>query len=149
MQQVRATIDDLYAVPGKAELVGGQIVHMAPAGDAPNRSLRHWLVLTRRRARLQVPTAPGDWAANLGESPFGAARDSHFRPSTRQCRELVAATAVRWYCRFRQSAAHVRDVLAERGVDVSDRTVLAWVHRFGPLLAAEGRRHARRVGIRW
>src|SRR6266542_1855478 len=34
----RATIDDLYAVPGKAELVDGKIVHMPPAGDFPIRS---------------------------------------------------------------------------------------------------------------
>ena len=61
----------------------------------------------------------------------------------------VITTAVRWYCRFRLSTADVRDLLAGRGIDVSDRTVLAWVHTFGPLLAAEGRRHARRVGTRW
>jgi transposase, IS6 family len=61
----------------------------------------------------------------------------------------VITTAVRWYCRFRLSAADVRDLLAERRIDVSARTVLAWVHKFGPLLAAEGRRHARPVGIRW
>ncbi|MFM7316363.1 MAG: Uma2 family endonuclease, partial [bacterium] len=28
-----ATIDDLYRVEGKAELVGGEIVHMSPSGD--------------------------------------------------------------------------------------------------------------------
>jgi transposase-like protein len=43
----------------------------------------------------------------------------------------------------------VRDLLAERQLDVSARTVLAWAHKFGPLLAAEGRRHARPVGSRW
>jgi Uma2 family endonuclease len=31
----RATIEDLYKVDGKAELVNGEIVHMAPAGDEP------------------------------------------------------------------------------------------------------------------
>jgi Uma2 family endonuclease len=31
----RATIDDLYTVPGKAELVDGRVVHMAPVGDGP------------------------------------------------------------------------------------------------------------------
>ncbi len=36
----------------------------------------------------------------------------------------VLVTAVRWYLRFRLSAADVRDVLAERGVDVSARTIL-------------------------
>jgi transposase-like protein len=61
----------------------------------------------------------------------------------------VITTAVRWYCRFRLSAADVRDLLAERHLDVSARTVLAWVHKFGPLLAAEGRRRARPVGTTW
>jgi hypothetical protein len=34
-------------------------------------------------------------------------------------------------------------VLAERGIDVSKRTVLRWVQTFGPLLAAEARKHRR------
>ena len=61
----------------------------------------------------------------------------------------VIATAVRWYLRYRLSAADVRDLLAERGIDLSARIVLAWAHTFGPLLAAEGRRHARPVGTCW
>jgi Uma2 family endonuclease len=31
-----ATVDDLYAVPGKAELVGGRIVEMPPTGFMPS-----------------------------------------------------------------------------------------------------------------
>ena len=61
----------------------------------------------------------------------------------------VIVMAVRWYGRFRLSSADVRDLLAERDMDVSARTVLAWVHTFGPLLAAEARRHARPVGRHW
>jgi Uma2 family endonuclease len=34
----RATIDDLYAVAGKAELVEGQIVHTSPVGDLPSQA---------------------------------------------------------------------------------------------------------------
>jgi Uma2 family endonuclease len=33
----RATVDDLYTAPAKAELVDGKIVLMPPAGDMPNR----------------------------------------------------------------------------------------------------------------
>jgi putative transposase len=40
-------------------------------------------------------------------------------------------------------------LLAERGIDVSKRTVLRWVQTFGPLLAAEVRKHRRRPGRRW
>lgn len=34
---VEATIDDLYKVEGKAEIVNGRIVHMAATGHLPNR----------------------------------------------------------------------------------------------------------------
>lgn len=33
---VRATLDDLMRVDGKAELVGGRIVHAMPSGDTPS-----------------------------------------------------------------------------------------------------------------
>lgn len=35
--KARATIEDLYNVEGKAELVNGEIVHMAPTGSRPGR----------------------------------------------------------------------------------------------------------------
>jgi len=61
----------------------------------------------------------------------------------------IIVTAVRWYLRYRLSAANVRDLLAERGVDVAARTVLYWVQKFAPLLARAGRRAAARPGARW
>ena len=47
---------------------------------------------------------------------------------------------MRWYFRYRLSAANVRDLLAERNLEVSSRTVITWVQKFGPLLAEEARR---------
>src|ERR1700737_209932 len=41
------------------------------------------------------------------------------------------------------------ELLAERGVDVSNRTVLRWVQTFGPQLAVEARQHRRPLGRRW
>jgi len=49
----------------------------------------------------------------------------------------------------RLSAANVRNLLAERGLDVSRQTVADWVQKFGVLLAEAGRRYAKRVGSRW
>jgi IS6 family transposase len=43
----------------------------------------------------------------------------------------------------------VVDLLAERGVDISARTVLTWVQTLGPLLATAARRQAKPVGQRW
>lgn len=37
LPQPRATIDDLYKVDGKAELINGRIVHLMPTGRVPNR----------------------------------------------------------------------------------------------------------------
>jgi Uma2 family endonuclease len=42
--KTRATIEDLYKVEGKAELVHGEIVEMPPAGDEPNVAGGHIFV---------------------------------------------------------------------------------------------------------
>jgi len=60
----------------------------------------------------------------------------------------IILTAVRWYLSYPLSSRQVRELLAERGVDVSHRTILMWAQVFGPLLAAAVRRR-RRVGSRW
>ena len=51
--------------------------------------------------------------------------------------------AVRWYLRHPLSATSVMELLAERDIDVSERTVLRWVQTFGPQLADEARKHRR------
>ncbi len=61
----------------------------------------------------------------------------------------VVVTAVRRYLRYRRSAADVRDLLAERGDDVSVRTVVYRVQQCAPLLARAGWRAAARPGARW
>src|SRR5688500_2149645 len=58
----------------------------------------------------------------------------------------VILLAVRWSLSHPLSATSVMELLAERGLDVSKRTVLRWVQTFGPLLAAEVRRHRRPLG---
>jgi len=37
VSQTRATLDDLYRTPGKAELIGGRIVHFMATGHKPSR----------------------------------------------------------------------------------------------------------------
>jgi transposase-like protein len=60
----------------------------------------------------------------------------------------VILLAVRWSLTHPLSAASVMELLAERGIDVSKRPVLRWVQHFGPLLAAEVRKHRRPLGTR-
>ena len=46
----------------------------------------------------------------------------------------VILAAVRWYLSYPLSIRQVTELLAERGIDVSPRTVLTWAHSFGPQL---------------
>jgi transposase-like protein len=61
----------------------------------------------------------------------------------------VIVLAVRWYLRFGLSYRDLKELLAERGVEVDHVTIYRWVQRFTPLLvdAARPCRHA--VGDRW
>lgn len=62
--KVEATIEDLYKVEGKAELVNGEIVHMSPTGLLPHYaarqitiSLSHYETATRRGYAIGDNTA--------------------------------------------------------------------------------------------
>jgi IS6 family transposase len=61
----------------------------------------------------------------------------------------VIVLAVRWYLRFDLSYRDVKELLAERGVQVDHSLVYRWVQWFTPLLAEAARpcRHA--VADRW
>jgi Uma2 family endonuclease len=48
---VKATIDDLYRVSGKAEIVDGEIVTMSPTGAAPNYAASEIFVSLREHSR--------------------------------------------------------------------------------------------------
>ena len=50
--KLRATIEDLYRVPGKAEIVDGEIVHMSPTGAAPNYAASEIFKSLDRHSRL-------------------------------------------------------------------------------------------------
>jgi Uma2 family endonuclease len=49
--QTEATIEDLYRVRGKAEIVNGEIVLMSPTGDLPNAAAGEVAVSLREYAR--------------------------------------------------------------------------------------------------
>jgi len=59
--KTRATIDDLYGVVGKAEIVNGELVHMPPTGDDPGRAGDFiFLSLYEYEKRTQVGRAYSD-----------------------------------------------------------------------------------------
>src|SRR5437899_7193704 len=52
----------------------------------------------------------------------------------------VILTALRRYFSYARSAQQVMELLADRGMDVSRRTILRWAQAFGPLLGQAVRR---------
>ena len=67
--KTRATIEDLYKVEGKAELVNGEMVHMPPSGDEPKVAGGEIFVnlrdYTRRTGRGKAYTDGAGFHVNL------------------------------------------------------------------------------------
>jgi putative transposase len=62
---------------------------------------------------------------------------------------VVIQHAVWLYLRFTLSYRDIKDLLAERGLDISYETVRSWVLKFGPVIARRLRRRRPRPSDRW
>ena len=61
----------------------------------------------------------------------------------------IILLAVRYYLQLGAVAERIAGILADRGVDISGRTILRWVQKFGPALSTEIRRYRRPVNTTW
>src|SRR5215470_18976954 len=61
----------------------------------------------------------------------------------------IILLAVRYYLQLGAAAERIAGILADRGVDVSGRTILRWVQKFGPALSEEIRRYRKPVSTTW
>ncbi len=61
----------------------------------------------------------------------------------------IIAHAVWLYCRFARSYRDVEELLAERGVVLTDETVRQWCQKFGQAYANALRRRRPRPGDKW
>ncbi len=61
----------------------------------------------------------------------------------------VILLAVRYYLQLGAAAERIAGILADRGIDVSGRTILRWVQKFGPALSDEIRRYRKPVSTTW
>jgi IS6 family transposase len=61
----------------------------------------------------------------------------------------VILLAVRYYLQLGAAAERIAGILADRGIDVSGRTVLRWVQKFAPALSEEIRRYRKPVSRTW
>ena len=61
----------------------------------------------------------------------------------------IILLAVRYYLQLGAAAERIAGILADRGIDVSGRTILRWVQKFGPALSDEIRRHRKPLSTTW
>ncbi len=61
----------------------------------------------------------------------------------------VILLAVRYYLQLGAAAERIAGLLADRGIDVSGRTILRWVQKFGPALSEEVRRFRKPLSTTW
>src|ERR687884_200993 len=61
----------------------------------------------------------------------------------------IILLAVRSYLQLGAAAERIAGILADRGIDVSGRTILRWVQKFGPALSEEVRRHRKLLSTTW
>src|SRR6267154_3444314 len=61
----------------------------------------------------------------------------------------VILLAVRYYLELGAAAERIAGILADRGIDVSGRTILRWVQKFGPALSDEIRRSRKPLSTTW
>jgi putative transposase len=61
----------------------------------------------------------------------------------------ITAHAVWLYFRFALNYHDVKELLAERGVEVSYETIRQWCRKFGQIYANELRRRRPRLGDKW
>src|SRR5919202_1704240 len=61
----------------------------------------------------------------------------------------IILLAVRYYLQLGAAAERIAGILADRGIDVSGRTILRWVQTFGPALSGEIRRYRKPLSTTW
>lgn len=62
---------------------------------------------------------------------------------------VIIILCVRWYITYKLSYRDLREMMAERGVDLAHTTILRWVQRYVPEFEKKWNRLARPVGSSW
>ncbi|WP_140159506.1 IS6 family transposase, partial [Bacillus thuringiensis] len=66
----------------------------------------------------------------------------HYQPD-------IIVLAVRWYLRYNLSLRDLVEMLEERGLSLVHKTIMRWVHQYGPELNERIRKHLKRTNDSW
>src|SRR6266508_4791425 len=131
---------------------------------ASNPVLRHWRGVSRSLRVATMRSCPRCSSADLtrdGHDQRGhpihacgacgrlATSESVSLVSGHRFPRDVILLAVRYYLQLGAAAERIAGILADRGIDVSGRTILRWVQKFGPALADAVRQYRNRPVTTW
>jgi transposase-like protein len=93
------------------------------------------------------------WCGNQCKGIISGMLTSPSAPSSifkrRHFDSSIITLCVRWYITYKLSYRDLRDMMAERGVDLAHTTILRWVQRYVPEFEKKWNRYARPVGSSW
>ncbi len=154
----QAAGDDPHAYSGGLDLAvvdaepGPDFLADVPGGVIPDQQQRR---LPCRRQTLDAPRqealltwdsggAAGCWCATRRMKALRTPDDTGYR-----CPPAISGHTVWRYCRFALSDRDVAELLAARGVVLTDETVRRWCRKCGQQYANARRRHRPRAGDTW
>lgn len=130
--RTRATIDDLYLVEGKAELVYGEMVPMAPSSDGPHVAgggiVASWRAYTRHTCHGKASTDGAGFHVQLpNRASFSPDAAYHIGQRTgRRFLEGAPVCAVAVRSAYDDGRATERDMAAKRADYCACGTLVVW-----------------------
>ena len=61
----------------------------------------------------------------------------------------VILLCVRWYLKYPLSFRNLKDIMMERGIEVSHTSIMRWAHQYAPILEKKVRRHLKLTNDFW
>jgi hypothetical protein len=80
---------------------------------------------------------------------FTVSSDSSALFKRRHFDSAIIILCVRWYITYKLSSRDLREMMAERGVELAHTTILRWLQHYVPEFAKKWNRFARPVGRSW
>jgi len=61
----------------------------------------------------------------------------------------IILLCVRWYLKYSLSYRNLKEIMMERGIDVSHSRILRWVHQYSPVIEEKLRKHIKLTNDSW
>jgi transposase, IS6 family len=62
---------------------------------------------------------------------------------------VIILLNIRWYLKYALSYRNLKEMMAERGVEVDHTTIMRWVHQYSPEIAKNVRRYLKLTNDSW